>query len=370
MKILILGDFSGFGINLKYGFEKNGTEVTLISNGDGWKKIAGSNLNLISYFKINNKPVNKVERIIIGLKNRNKIKKFIKEKNKEYDIIFLINTGMIFTTFLDYFRVTFSVKDLKKILKENGKIYLSACGDDYFYLTKSKKILKYFPYDSISNKIINFFLKKEKKVHNYVEGVIPISYDYAIGYKNSDYFRENKVLKTIPLPINTAQIQYNENKIKEKIVIFHGVSREEFKGSYYIKEAMERIKKKYGEKVEIIIKERMPLIEYEKVLEKANIIIDQCKFYGYGMNAIYSMAMGKVVLSGNELENQEELNLKSIPVINIRPDIEDIEKKIEYLIENPNLVSKLGKESREFIEKIHATEIIAKKYLEIFEKNE
>lgn len=370
MKILILGDFSGFGMNLKIGFEKNGAEVTLVSNGDGWKKISGSNLNLISYFKMNNKQVNKIERTIIGLKNRNKIKKFVKEKKKQFDIIFLINTGMIYTTFLDYFRVTFSVKDLKSMLKEKGKIYLSACGDDYFYLTKSKKILKYFPYDSISNKIINFFLKKEKKIHNHIEGVIPIAYDYAIGYKNSDYFREKKVLKTIPLPIDITQIQYKENKIKEKIIIFHGVSREEFKGTYYIREAMKRIEKKYGEKVEIIIKERLPLIEYQRVLEKANIIIDQCKFYGYGMNAIYSMAMGKVVLSGNESEIQEELKIKSIPVINIRPDIEDIEKKIEYLIENPDLVSKLGKESREFIEKIHEAEIIAKEYLEIFKKNE
>ena len=38
MKILILGDFSGFGLNLKKGFEHAKKETILISNGDGWKK--------------------------------------------------------------------------------------------------------------------------------------------------------------------------------------------------------------------------------------------------------------------------------------------------------------------------------------------
>ena len=74
MKILILGDFSGFGLNLKKGFEKENEKVILISNGDGWKKIPGSDLNLKSYYKENGKYVNKIERVIIGVKNRKIIK--------------------------------------------------------------------------------------------------------------------------------------------------------------------------------------------------------------------------------------------------------------------------------------------------------
>ncbi len=369
MKILILGDFSGFGLNLKKGFEKEKEEVILISNGDGWKKIPGSDLNLKSYYKTNGKYVNKIERTIIGIKNRKIINKFIKEKEGYFDVIFIINSGMIFANFIDYFRITFLGKDLKKLLKKDGKIYLSACGDDYFYLTYAKKILKYFTYDYVDAKKIKYFLDKEKKIHNYIDGIIPTLYDYSIGYKNSQYFKEGKVLETIPMPIDSQIIEYKKNKLKDKIIIFHGINREEFKGTKYIKKAMENIKKKYPDQVEIIIKGNMPLKDYKELLSNVDIVLDQCKTYGYGMNALYAMAMGKVVLSGNEVENMEEFKRKDIPVVNIRPEVIDIEKKLEYLIENPNLILEIGEKSRKYVEEVHDMKIVAKKYLEIF-KNE
>ena len=341
----------------------------MISNGDGWKKIPGSDLNLKSYYKENGKYVNKIERLIIGIKNRKIINKFIKEKEECFDVIFIVNSGMFFATFMDYFRVTFSGKDLKKLLKKDGRIYLSACGDDYLYLNYAKNILKYFTHSYVDSKKLKYFLIKEKKIHNYIDGIIPTMYDYSIGYKNSQYFKEGKVLETIPMPIDSQIIKYKKNEFKDKIIIFHGINREDVKGSFYIKEALEKIKVKYRNKVEIIIREKLPLNEYQEILEKSNIILDQCKSYSYGMNAIYAMAMGKVVLSGNEIENIKEFKREDIPVINIRPEIIDIEKKIEYLIENPNLIFDIGEKSRKFIEEVHDVKIVAKKYLEIF-KNE
>ena len=62
--------------------------------------------------------------------------------------------------------------------------------------------------------------------------------------------------------------------------------------------------RKYSDKIDIRVVERAPLLEYLKIMQEANIIIDQCYSYGYGMNAIEALAMGKVVLSGNEEENR------------------------------------------------------------------
>ena len=39
MKILLVGEFGGFFINLKKGFQLLGHDVTLMANQDGWKKI-------------------------------------------------------------------------------------------------------------------------------------------------------------------------------------------------------------------------------------------------------------------------------------------------------------------------------------------
>ena len=41
MNILIIGEFSGFAKHLKNGFFQLGHNVTIIHNGDSWKKISG-----------------------------------------------------------------------------------------------------------------------------------------------------------------------------------------------------------------------------------------------------------------------------------------------------------------------------------------
>lgn len=38
MKILIIGEYSGFASNLALGFRKLGCEVVILGNLDGWKK--------------------------------------------------------------------------------------------------------------------------------------------------------------------------------------------------------------------------------------------------------------------------------------------------------------------------------------------
>lgn len=133
---------------------------------------------------------------------------------------------------------------------------------------------------------------------------------------------------------------------------------------------MENIKEKYPDKVEIILDGNMPLEEYKKILKRANIIIDQCKSYSYGMNALYGMAMGKVVFSGNEAECRKEFKREDVPVINIKPNVKDIEGKIEYFVKNPELIFKIGEKSRKFVEEFHDCEVITSQYLKIFENKE
>ena len=52
MKILLLGEFSSFHRYLKEGLQAfPGVDVTLASNGDGWKKIPGSDVSLFNQGK-------------------------------------------------------------------------------------------------------------------------------------------------------------------------------------------------------------------------------------------------------------------------------------------------------------------------------
>ena len=46
MRVLLVGEFSGFYLNLKQGLQELGVDVTLAANGDGWKQIPGADIPL------------------------------------------------------------------------------------------------------------------------------------------------------------------------------------------------------------------------------------------------------------------------------------------------------------------------------------
>lgn len=347
MKILLFGEYSGLYKNLKEGLDELGHETKIVSRGDGWKKIE-SDIKIVS---------SKVR----GLSRITKILGYIKVSRhlKKYDVVQIINPYEVY--------LPPATKILYNFLyKSNDKIFISAVGDDYYYFKKMWEY-RYNPY--MNQNKDDICKKYKKKITDYIlqksQGVISGSYDYSEAYRNHYKFKG-----TIPFPINTNKIVYKENKVKEKIVIFHGLNREDFKGTEYIKEALSKIKDKYGDKVEIIIDGRLPLEEYLKVIERTNIIIDQCKSYGYGMNAIYSLAMGKVVLSGAEPEAIDELGIKGFcPVVNIIPNSEQIFIEIEKFILNPNLIQEYGMNGRKYVEKYHDYKKVAQKYLDIWEQS-
>lgn len=345
MRILLLGEFSGFYNNLRDGLISLGHEVDLISSGDGWKNFGEKN-NI--YFSVKkNLLANRIDSMILQWRHVNRL--------KNYDVVQLISPNIF-----GNLRLLNNQLLLRKICNTNNKMFLSVAGDHY-YVYKSMEKLKYkIKYNSkkISNKA---YKRNNDYILKLVDGIIPISYNYAEAYRN-----HIKLLKTIPLPINLDMINKfrKENSSSDKIRIFHGINQESVKGTKYIKEAMLKIKENYPNKVDILIDGKMPFNEYLKVLQDTDIVIDQALSYGYGMNAIYSMALGKVVMSGNELETQVEFSRLDIPVINITPSVEDIYQKLERLILDTERINEIGRKSRLFVEDFHSHVKVAQRYID------
>lgn len=352
--IYLLGEYSGFYTNLKKGLNDLGCKVVLVSTGDGFKNIEGD-IN-IQVSKSKSKIVNNLSR---GLYTYRVIKQL---DIRENDIVQIIN--------LNFFSLGFAGKTIKLLNKKTNNLYLSAVGDDYQYL-KNSKLMRYSPFQDVRRRILfklklilNFYL--QHRIMPRIKKVIPGMYDYAIAYRSGEY--NKKTAKTIQLPFEANNVDYTENDVENnKVIIFHGLNREDFKGTKYIREAMERIKKDYPDDTEIVIDGKMPLKEYLTIIKEANIIVDQALSYSYGMNALYSMAMGKVVLSGNELECKNEFNRHDIPIINILPEVEDIYKKIESLILEKSLIKEIGLKSRKFVEQFHDHVNVAQMYLDEWE---
>lgn len=351
MRILLLGDYSGFFVNLKDGLVELGHDVSLATAGDGFKRISNSDL-----------PMPSPGKDVVGILGKlvfpfSSIKKYY-----HYDVVQIIN-HVVFPPI----RGGYNFFLLKLIKKHSEKMFLSSCGTDYF-VYEARSSLKYNAYDEeIGNCKQNTYTSKRYihnniKVLNLIDGIIATEFSYAVAYKE-----HAKFLGVIPLPINYKKIEVLPQTLHGgKVRIFHGLNRELQKGTRFIKEAILRLKENYPDDVEIIIDGKMPLNKYLSILRETNIVVDQCLSYGYGMNALYSMAMGKVVLSGNEPENSRTLGNKDAPIINIKPEVSDIYEKLEYLVKNKESIVELGRLSREYVEEYHDYKRIAASYLEVW----
>nr|MBP3725140.1 hypothetical protein [Campylobacter sp.] len=352
MKILLLGEFSGFFNNLKEGLLELGHEAVTASSGDGWKN--------------NKRDIDLQGRLWHIFKIKNLI---------NYDVVQLINPFVLYRD-KPIIR-NFNNMVTKYLVGHNKKFFLSACGDDSFFWLIARKKLQNMPFEDSLNYDFNkkhYYMENDeafkfnKLVADISDGIIPVSYDYYIGYEGHKNLKLNKF---IPLPINTNKIIYKDNVISNnKLVIFHGLNRRGFKGTKYFEKAFEILQKKYPNDLELVIDGYMPFDKYLEVIGRVNIIADQAFCYGVGMNALYSMAQGKVVLAGGyKREALDMLGIDKSPTVTIMPDENNIVAAVEYLLENRNKIQDMGYQSRQFVEKYHNHIKIAEKYLDVWSSN-
>ncbi len=369
MRILIIGEYSAFSENLRKGFQRIGHYCYVFSWGDVFKEIpseANTYLVNVGYYKIGNWTVRGsryIRRVVSAIKLNNKVRKM--SKGDLFDTVLIINPAFLKTT-NNPFIPRFSKQMVLNLVKSKDNIYLSACGNDYIfnsYLPFMKdsnefSLMKY--YDNAGRDKIEY-----ESYLDLFHKIIPFNYDYAEAYRMKQNLYGYIVCDSLPLPYDIEKTDYM-NVVDGKVKIMHGITRVHEKGSVYIITAMNVLKEKYPDKVELLFAKQLTLTQYLQFMKETNILVDQCYGSGYGMNAIEAMAMGKVVLGGNELENQKEMKNYNSPVINISPNVYQIFEVLEDLVLNPEKIRILSLASRKYTEEVHNCSSVAKRYLDLF----
>ena len=177
-----------------------------------------------------------------------------------------------------------------------------------------------------------------------------------------------KYLGLIPNPVNTSKIEFSPLKIEDKIIIFHGINELNYikKGNDIFEEALNTIRQKYQDKVEIITAKSVPYQEYINLYNKAHIVLDMVYAYDQGYNALEAMAKGKVVFTGAEKEFENHYNLTEKAAINAIPNVDYLVEQLSFLIENPAEIIAIGKRARAFVEKEHNYIKIAQQYAKVW----
>lgn len=378
MKILLVGEFSRLHNSLKEGLLALGHEVVLVNNGDGFKNFPADISIRAAFFKskFGNIPRQIWFRIFkydLALLEHGIRFWVISNKLKNFDVVQLINETPIQTNSkLELFL-------LKRIFKQNEKVFLMCCGIDYMTVShmlqqkdRYSVMNSFFENIPAAKKQYDFFFdfltKSHQKIHQFlyqnISGVIASDLDYV-----APLIANEKYLGMVANPINIDKIGNVETTFSGKISIFLGINsgNSYTKGVSFFEKALVIIQEKYSHLVEIKITTDIPYAEYQKHFEKANIILDQVYGFDQGFNALEAMSKGKVVFTGAETEFLKHYNLKEEEVaINAMPDVDYLVEKLSYIIENPSEIERISKNAVQFINKEHHYVNQAQKYLTLW----
>jgi glycosyltransferase involved in cell wall biosynthesis len=358
MKILLLGEYSGVHTDLAIALKKRGYHVIAASNGNAYRDFPRD--------------------FDLGVKGRNKFTRYIRilyryyslirlMQREKFDVIQLINPG-IFPRQIE--RIVY-----KYLFRVKAKKFLLACGDDdVIWDAYREGIFRYYVFtwqlkhDMAGQKVYwddPALRRLSKKLREHVHAVIPLCIEYKMAYD-----RIFPKLPFIPLSIDTQKLNFDiRNKNYDEIIIFHGWAkgREGAKGTFMIREALSRIEEKFGNRVKVVYSESLPFAQYKDLLARATIVVDQPNGYCPSMNALYAMFFGCTTLSGNEPEYLDIMGINGAPVVNILPDADDIYKKVEDLVLNPDNIKKIGMEAHQFVKDHHSVHLTVDKYLSVWE---
>lgn len=333
---------SGVHTELKNAFLSLGVEAHIATHGDGWKRYP-SDLNLGS---IQPGLMSHLDRLTRQISLIDEIRK--------YDVIQLISPNPFYRPISRF---------LESIIFEgDSKCIYIAAGSDAIY-RKHTRDLEYYPPHNWSE---NHDYDRLKHMLTKFDRVVPVCWEYEYCMRQADIHTE----KIIPFPVNLEKTHPHRLAGNKKLKIFHPLNRNnlayDFKGTLIIREAFERLEKEYGKYADFICAGGMTYTEYADFTRDVDIIVDQAFSYSYGMSAAYGLANGRVVLSGLESVARSG-HYASCPIINIKPNVDDIFNKIEILIRDKEKIRRIGEESRFFAETFHCSKKVALQYLHLYQ---
>jgi glycosyltransferase involved in cell wall biosynthesis len=375
MKILLLGEYSGLHNNLKKGLLALGHEVTLINNGDAFKNyptdisIKASFVKSLFFIKFRHL-FYRIFKIDLALLEHGIRFWWHLPKLKKYDVIQFINEWPIQAPRkLEYIL-------LQKLFKKNkANFFLLTTGVDSYQVqymlqdTLPYSIMTPYLDNPTKYKIpylhfLDYLSPKQQKItqliYQNIKGIVATDFDYIPAAKKLDKYAGH-----IPYPIDNS-VPNLENKVHDKIVILLGINTGNAlnKGIVFFEKALKIIEKKYEAKVNIQIVKNLPYQQYRKHYHKAHILLDQVYGYDQGYNALEAMLHKKVVFTGAEKEFLAFYQLQEDTVcINALPNVDYLVEKLGFLIENPEKITEIGKNAREFVLQFHDSKKIAQKYL-------
>lgn len=394
MRILLVGEYSNVHWTLAEGLRALGHEVTVVSDGDHWKGYRRD-------IDLRRKSLGTFDTLRYVLQA-----KCLWPRLKGYDVVQLINP-----VFLDL-RAERILSYYKRLRKQNGHLFLGSFGIDKPWVEEGLKpdTFRYSDFYLFGQRRENAFTREMEA--EWLRGPKGVLFDYVADdcdgiiaslYENYRCCqpRYQEKLHFIPFPIaqsnrNNQSSQNIQNDASaspfegnresdvsdwgacdggqtERVLrFFLGLQRTRsvYKGTDIMLRALERLKEKYPDRMEIVIAENVPFEQYCQMMQGSDVLLDQLYSYTPAMNALQAMSQGLVVVSGGEPEHYALLGETELrPIINVQPTEDDVFQQIEQrLLLHPEALEQLSRDSIEYVRRHHDPVRVAQQYLEVWSK--
>lgn len=365
-KILFVGDPSNFHQSLACGLRKLGHSVTVASDGCGWLRTS-CDVDLSRPFN------NKIGGLLLWLK----FKWLMLRKFRGFDIV---SVNGVCPMKLRPNRLASAFDSLRR---HNRHIFMSFLGADPFFVEacQDPDFLRYSEWlidgkpgplalarpDELREWLSPPLRQFCGKVYNESEGVVAALYEY---WKSARLTLPSERVGYGGIPIDTDAIKFEplpENITKVRFFLGRHRERQLIKGTDRFEKVLRRLVYAYPDKAEMIIVENKPYDEYLALLRSAHVVMDQMYSYTPATNALLAMAMGKVAVSGGEPEFYEFINeFDNRPIINAMPDDDALFDQLRQLALHPERLHQLSIQSRKFVEKHNALDVVAGRFLDFW----
>ena len=240
-------------------------------------------------------------------------------------------------------------------------IYVSAASDG-FYRNHCRSLEYWPPLEWYHNRSVE---RLERRIAERATAIVTPLWDYSFTMREAGFDPF-----FIPLPVDLAKIEQAPIGSRDRISVYHPLNRDEgddFKGTSHIRAAFAKLRSEFPD-VDFIEKGGMSFAEYSHFSQGMDVIVDQTYSQSFGMSALYGLARGQVVLSGNEPRTHDLGHYAQSPIINIRPEPDQIASKLRDILTSRERLVSIGAAGRRYAERFHSADVVARQYLALYER--
>ncbi len=369
MKILLLGDASGYHATLAQALNALGHDVTVASTGNYW-------MNTRRNIDIGRRP-GKLGGAILWTR----LNTTLASSMRGYDVVSLAGCG-----FIDL-RPERIISFFRKLRRKNGAVFLNDLSTDTPFVRMCTAARPQIPYSewlnpdgslplfaqrsqAIKDAWLGLLAPMCREIYDNVDGVTTALLEYQLA---AQQVVNPERLRYVGIPVDLsnvepAEVDYNAPQLK----IFMGMQRARAleKGVDRFEAVMDELLKAEPDKFSFVRVENLPFDQYIKLRKESHIILDQFYSLTPATNALQSMASGQVVVSGGEELYYDFIGERSLrPIINAVPGREhELVKQLINLERHRSQLIEMSRQGVELVRRYNDSMTVARNTLKFWEE--